>query len=227
MPSHRFRHPDADAPIEDVLDPVVEFKPLDAARWCSRPYWTKEEAASISLGVDPEIASSVPDWHDFQDGMAERLIVIGRGQELDELKERIRPTEFVAWASGRGITLADELIAALGDTAKEAEELGRLRQENEALRRDAERMSGTIEELQKENQNLKRQNEDPFATARNSYWKMIAAMSKKRYGYARDKNTQAASKILSDALELGLSIDLSVVKKHLDDASALIPEDKT
>jgi hypothetical protein len=213
-------------PIQDVIGPDEEFKEFDAGRWCSRPYWTPHEAASLSLRVHPDMAELVPEWHSFKEEFAERVIVIQRAQELRDLPEKIRPIQFVVWASARGISLADELIGALGDTAKEAEELDRLRQENEALRRDAESMSRTIDELEKENGHLKRENEEPFPTARRSYWTMIAAMSQK-HGYAVNKNTRAVSNIVDAAAGLGLSIDPSVVKRHLDEAWTLVSKDRS
>lgn len=84
--------------------------------WPKVACWTPEEAAMLSLGLEPTIlAPSVPPEPERQDSIPyrQRRLLILRAMEVGQLRNPLTPLTFVEWAKQYGIQIPEDLRLAV------------------------------------------------------------------------------------------------------------------
>jgi len=182
----------------------------DFDHWSKMASWTPDEATALSLGKAPEVVS----WEKikphvsespFADQYAKRRNLVLRAGDAKELGASILPGEFVAWADRKAIAVPAELKNAVRAAQQDVEDWERLETERDALKEKVANM----------------EKEKPFASReRNTLYKIILGMAKKKYRYDDDAKRQHASvAIAEDLKECGLSVTAQTIRDHLRNAS--------
>jgi hypothetical protein len=111
----RAEHEVRQTAMEELMpfsDPNVE---ANFAEWGGRPFWTAAEAAALSYGKDPEQVTweSVKRYKTrspFVRRFEKRIGLIERAIKVGDLKEAIRPSDFLKWAKRKNVELPPGLL---------------------------------------------------------------------------------------------------------------------
>jgi len=167
--------------------------------WATIPYWTPDEAVSLSFGRSPEVVTAkrlsrfIYGESKFATEFFQRKERIFRAVSADILPEQIRPEGFVGWLKSAKMDIPEELLVAL---------------ETHSTQRRGE--ADAVQEAPKEKE-------------RDSLLKLILGMSVDRYGYrvgekrnsaTGDKGNSIAARLES----LGIRLDSDTIRKYLKEA---------
>lgn len=101
---------------------VPDFDPdyiaADFNWWALQPYWTAEEAATLTMGADPrrcdrEQLQPHAEYKPFAAKVIDICDLIERSQHCGDLESLIPPKEFLEWVDGGRLELPPALIAAV------------------------------------------------------------------------------------------------------------------
>jgi hypothetical protein len=102
----------------------------DYAHWCSLPVWSAEEATALSVGKDPRRVNTLSlrrytfvCGSPFRDEFLARLDKIERALRSKQIREPLRPINFVKWAISHGLELPPDLVAGIPLTIRSRPEL--------------------------------------------------------------------------------------------------------
>lgn len=98
-------------PIRKTLQDFVGEE-YDYKYWANLAYWNYDEAVLLALDVDPngEAANAKTRSGDPIEKKFEQLVtLIDRAQKQGQIKNRIKPVEFMKWLNSVGYSLAGEL----------------------------------------------------------------------------------------------------------------------
>jgi hypothetical protein len=103
--------------LEDYLRDLDEeehygqnpYADLDYWSWAA--YWTVEEATALSFGREPRIVNSdsIPSPDPFSIEYEKRRDLALRAKEMEQLKEKNRPLDYIKWAKQSGIPFPKKL----------------------------------------------------------------------------------------------------------------------
>jgi hypothetical protein len=186
--------------IETPFDPTG-MRP-DFSYWAEMPYWTRSEAAILTLGWDPLIFSGVTiadpattPWFHSLERMRLRIERADFPPSTD--RDRVQPIDYLHWAHRSGIEVPRELADAVSVKV--------------AVSPKAERANSEAELSE---------------TAKRSVLKMVAGMAVNAYGFnPRAPRNTATKQIADDVRKLGLSIDEDTVRKWLSESAELVAEE--
>ena len=167
--------------------------------WATIPYWTPDEAVSLSFGRSPEVVTAkrlsrfIYGESKFATEFFQRKERIFRSVSADILPEKIQPEGFVGWLKSAKIDIPEKLLVAL---------------ETHSTQRRGE--ADAVQEAPKEKE-------------RDSLLKLILGMSVDRYGYRvgekRNSATGEKGNSISARLDLlGIKLDPDTIRKYLKEA---------
>lgn len=170
--------------------PLTEsVEKADFAFWVTVACWTAEEAAMLSIGLDPEIRDStlVPESAQLDSlSYRRRRLLILRAIEAKQLPSPLTPRAFVEWAKQRGIEISESLRLAVADYD---------------CNHDQTAVDGECH---------------PKIVA--SMQKMILGMAVRGYRYDPTSRGDSVSEIVQDFNELGLSLSENTIRSRLKEA---------
>jgi hypothetical protein len=88
-------------------DPAADFN-----LWSKAPSWTAEEATLLSMGLEPTVVNSdsmITIGDPFREEYEARLDFARRAIMTEDLKEPIRPLDYIKWAKQSGISFPKKL----------------------------------------------------------------------------------------------------------------------
>jgi len=200
----------------------------DYVHWSFFAAWTFQDAAALSLGIDPEIVKS-PDCTEAQRTQyTKRLAIIDSHRLMAghfPKSGNVEPQLFIAWAKQFGINIPDALadtVAAQhgkGDnwdlTNKYASEVDALKEEIYAVKAQCQILISQLERI--------KPIKPRHATTRGlvpkeqqSLLKLVLGMAMEQYDYQPAAgNSKAPGQISSDLENCGISIDAETVLRWL------------
>lgn len=206
----------------------------DYAFWSQCPYWTLQETALLSIGLEPRevsfqnIVFRYRD-QDFLDKCYHRLDIVRRATEIKDLgaegprSDRLRPREVLMWA---------QTIAMRFPPCLEAKVLG---QQSADVSADTENGSKSrqgdeqFDKMREERAASKDVPDEPPVTKdtlktkeRNSLLKMVLGMTCCIYGCKPDEDiSKFATELSGDLDGRGVHLDPDTVRKYLREAADL------
>lgn len=105
------------ATIEQRPEYLEQYAAANYHEELQKPYWTKDDAAPVLLGINPVFARRrILEQYRFKDDTAFEAMrlrgLIEQAQEMDDLPEKFRPLQAINWARRQGISVPQELINA-------------------------------------------------------------------------------------------------------------------
>jgi hypothetical protein len=208
--------------------------------------WTEREAVLLSLNRDPRRPLEDDQKNTFYSvhkipGYEDRMFMIVRAVVAFGWHGYILPSDFVRWATSKGLSLPEGLVRSVDKIKHDDGFEIRLQNPNaienreksiddelmrDCMARELEYLRGLqTEDAQKMLE--ERIAEQLHPKARTSLLKLIAGMAVDKFRFDPGKaNTETASKIQSALQRAGLSIDDDTVRKWLVEAGELIRHPK-
>jgi len=190
----------------------------DFAHWATFQYWTLDEAAALSLGKDPSVASRPAilgraGISEFGAAYAKRHQLLSRSLFSGKEAYGIHPGALVKWAETVSLELPQKLVMAVASVGNQkkagpaspdtASSLDERDDENRRLRAEIERLKSDA--LSK--------------TERRSCLTILYALAADKYGFSdSNRRRETAAKIVSAVSRVGLSISDDTVRRWLKQA---------
>lgn len=170
--------------------PPEGFGKADFAFWATVACWTPNEAAILSLDLDPEIREStlVPETAQLDlVSYRRRELLILRAIEAGQLPSPLTPRAFVAWAKQRGIEIPENLRLAVIDDSRQHDDV-------------------TV-------------GDNCHTKEAASMLKMILGMARGCYAWnPNDLRSTVVSDILHDLDKVGISLSANTIRSRLKEA---------
>jgi hypothetical protein len=206
--------------------------PPDCAYWAALDCWTAGDAASLSIGLNPKFT-----FHPRIQRAAEDKRGANRSASVDRLRERLQRGGSLKMASILReyvlVTAATEYVT-LKERIERAVEVGKLERSitpNDYLLWAHENGISVPDELKVAVEAREPQSNEPrenvTAKERTSLLRMIIGMAIGRYAYDPTKaKNDAPKRIANDLAKVGLSLDDDTIRKWLQQAAELLPQDQ-
>ena len=203
--------PDNDAETSRVSQIA---KPVDAARWAKMAYWTPEEAACVTVGLEPESVLDLAG--EDRQANEEALIAVDRRFEyiireieMGRLSPKLQPISVFQWLDA----IDEPYPVELFELVTKIKPYGPVLEADPRIGMDAGKAASPVEAILPVNPTaMTRKN----ATLR----KILLAIAMDCYGYDPEAKRSTAVKDIRNALELaGLSLDDDTIRKHLREAT--------
>ena len=195
--------------------------------WVQKAYWHPEEAAALSLGLDPEnlkLDHARLDTAEEYASYRERCDLVERLQRSRDEQHGPSPKAFLEWALSIQLEIPDDLrsaIEGLNDAASDWRTKFQATQETaDDLQRQLDECRSTVHRLKQSEREDKRL----------SLQKMVIGLAIRHYDYSSSNRNSAARRIaellrdLSDARAAAgdslINLDEDTVRKHLDAAAS-------
>jgi hypothetical protein len=195
--------------------------------WVQKAYWHPEEAAALSLGLDPEYLKLDHARLDTSEEYAtyrERLDLIERLRRFRNERHGPSPKAFLEWALSIQLAIPEDLKSAIEGTNGSASDW---RTKFQVAQEHADHLQRQLDECRLTIDRLKRSERED---KRLSLQKMVIGMATKHHNYSPTKKNDAARKIaealydVSANAEAGspfafIRLDEDTVRKHLKAAA--------
>lgn len=193
--------------------------------WCGKAEWSSLEATAISFGKDPEHLpedSDLPKY--FRMYFLDRKRFIENAQGSGELRDRITPADFVAWAERTDLSIPKELTKAV---AAYQEGLSKLQKRCSELEEVNAKSAVTISQLKLRIRNSDQQHDDIGRSRMMAHF-LIMAMAIHKYGYQPLEHQTHSSVTSIHAALKALDFDRSEqrVRDYLNEATKTIVAQK-
>lgn len=204
--------------------------------WSRMPIWSLDEAIALSFGKAPEVVflgrmkSIMSYLSPFVAEYQNLHEVAARAVAVNQLTEPVKPHVFIQWAEASGIAFPADLkekVASRGQDVTDWKNLyGGLSEKNKAtIAEQQARIEALTEEL------AKAQADKPLKTReRDTAYKIILGMAIGGYRYdPKARKNPAVPDIAGDIERLGLSVDQDTIRRWLQEATEILPQepDKT
>ena len=224
------------------------FAQADYRHWSRAPYWTLDEAISLTFGKDPRIVA--PDkFLEFshQDGFVKKYLelndIVNRARKMKLLTDPIQPSVYIIWAKQSGYEIPADLESAIVNNAAhttdwklEHDKLKEVMAEKlrltEARLHDIETEAANATQCKDTRiEQLKAQLEEatakPLGTReRETLLKILIGMAVGGYGHdTKSSRSSTVSEITSDLEKVGLSVSDDTVRKWLNEAAGQLPSE--
>jgi hypothetical protein len=199
------------------------------AEWVQKAYWHPEEAAALSLRLDPEYLRLVsPTELDTAEEYAtyrERLDLIERLQQSRNEQLGPSPKAFLEWALSIQLEIPEDLRSEIERLSGSADDW---RTKFQAAQARAHELQRRLDECQSTVDHLKKSN---LEDRRLSLQKMVIGMATKHYNYSPARKNDAARRIADTLYEVSakraeaalplsaVKLDEDTVRKHLKAAA--------
>jgi hypothetical protein len=198
------------------------------AEWVQKAHWHPEEAAALSLRLDPEylrlVSQTELDTGEEYAIYRERIDLIERLQRSRNEQLGPSPKAFLEWALSIQLEIPEDLKSVIERLTGSADDW---RTKFQAAQAHADELQRLLDECRSTVNRLKKSD---LEDKRLSLQKMAIGMATKHYGYSSTKKNSAARKIgellrdLSDAADgppySAIKLDEDTVRKHLDAAAS-------
>jgi hypothetical protein len=176
----------------------------DLDYWSRAAYWTVEEATALSFGREPRIVNSdsIPSPGPFSIEYEKRRDLALRAKEMEKLKEKNPPLDYINWAKQSGIPFSEELETLV------------LERQGPVLKK--------LETLVQERQGPDRKTRPKSAEKKvtDSLLKMVLGMAAAYYGYDSKKlRSHGPPEVKEELDRVGIKMDLDTVRKWLQRAA--------
>jgi hypothetical protein len=206
--------------------------------WVQKAYWHPEEAAALSLGLDPEylrlVAASELDTSEEYAIYRERIDLIKRLQRSRNEPLGPSPKAFLEWALTIQLQIPKDLRSAIERVSGSADDW---RTKYEAAQVHADELQRRLNECQSTVDRLKKSD---LEDKRLSLQKIVIGLAVKHYAYSPTAARNDAAKRISEALyELSvenavagpplaaIKLDEDTVRKHLKAAADVLTSELT
>lgn len=208
------------------LPKVPDFLQPEYSSWAIYPTWQLDEAAALSLGIDPSGAvrhhrnlQFRNEYRALKVELEERHKLIERFGRAGRIGHGSTPAEFVAFMRSAGIGFPPELQIAVDAVAEQID-----------WQRRAEELERRVQELEDKINDMGNAPPAPDLgeRERTSLLKLAIGMAMKGYKYnpAAYRNP-ATQEIADDLANCGLELDVDTVRKYLQQARELVPPPET
>ena len=189
--------------------------------WVQKAYWHPEEAAALSLGLDPEylrlVAASEPaaqlDTSEEYATYRERLDLIERLRRFRNERHGPSPKAFLEWALSIQLEIPEDLKSAIERISGSASDW---QTKYQAAQARADELQRLLDECRSAVDRLKQSERED---KRPSLQKIMIGMAIKHYDYSPSKRNSAAKRIAE------LLRDLSDVREPAGDSRIELDED--
>jgi hypothetical protein len=213
---------------------LSEIKDADFHEWARKGYWSAEECVALIFRKDPHQCNrqKIEDIFpaDLVEPFAQNYIAaheqILAAQRNKELPERIRPTEFLAWARQYKNDFSYFLVPYLLEKAVSANDLdiAQLQDRYENLRRENQELRYEVERLRNNSPSPEKEVKEVSPRERISMYKLIVGMAMDGYGWVPTAARSPVPKEISVCLkDKGLHLDEDTVHKYLHEAKDVLP----
>jgi hypothetical protein len=208
--------------------------------WVQKAYWHPEEAAALSLGLDPEylrlVAASDPDQLDTSEEYAiyrERIDLIERLQRSRNEQLGPSPKAFLDWALSIQLQIPEDLRSAIERVSGSAADW---QSKFQAAQAHADELQRLLNECQSTVDRLKKSD---LEDKRLSLQKIVIGLAVKHYAYLGKARNDAAKRISEALCDLSdekaaagpplsvIRLDEDTVRKHLKAAAAELTSELT
>jgi len=207
----------------------------DYSYWVKMSYWTLNDAAALSLGRDPKIASwdkveSYTKVSPFAEEYEKRREIILRASLMKQLSDLMPPHVFLAWAKRMQIELPLGLLNAFNSLGIQVADWKTLydseKRVTEAYKEHVAALEADIKALKElPRETAKAKTEKPLnPKERDSMLKLIVGMAIGGYGHdPKALRSSTASEIADDLIRNGLEMDKDTIRKYLNQGREFLP----
>jgi hypothetical protein len=195
--------------------------------WVQKAYWHPEEAAALSLGLDPEylkLDHARLDTSEEYASYRERIDLVERLQRSRDEQYGQSPKAFLEWALSIQLAIPEDLKSAIEGTNGSASDW---RTKFQAAQEHADYLQRQLDECRLTVDRLKKSDRED---KRLSLQKMVIGMATKHHNYSPTKKNDAARKIAEALYEVSanaeagspfafIGLDEDTVRKHLKAAA--------